>query len=55
MNAKPIGWITSESLHRLLFGGNRSHGTVPVHFSKSGVANIPLYAARAPVKKGSKA
>lgn len=31
-------WITSESLHRLKYGGNYSRGTVPVHKRESVIA-----------------
>ena len=39
----PIGWVTDESMYRLLRGGNDSRGTVPLHEKPSSVAKIPLY------------
>ena len=40
--AKPIGWITDESLRTLNRGGNGSRGTVPIHTKRSAVAKHPL-------------
>ena len=39
---KPLGWITTESLHRLRAGGNDSRGTVPIHRRRSRVARHPV-------------
>ena len=41
--AKPVAFITRESMMRLSNGGNDSRGTVPVHRFASAIANRPLY------------
>jgi|SRR5690242_11660624 len=44
MNAPiPIGFLSDESINRLLDGGNGSRGTVPLHATSSKAACKPLF------------
>lgn len=44
MKRKPVGWISSESIGRLVYyGGNDSKGTVPIHGEKTAVSRFPVY------------
>lgn len=43
IKAKPLCWMTKESLQTLKSGGNDSRGTVPVHHKRTNLSSIPLF------------
>jgi hypothetical protein len=40
---EPVAWISHNSLHSLMAGGNSTRHTVPIHNKRSPYSRIPLY------------